>query len=426
MAPFAPSLFVFFFHLINNWPKLAVYIFNHSTISSSLVELVEIRWTRPTRLRHNGNNGLFANTPSDFRKNYGLVHLSVCSSLLRTWPNRTIQSLEWKISRDYGQKQFGWITDECQTLWVAPEQSNYNVEVWVKLVNEKILHGETYIQIRDRWIAAIGDSFSSGEGNPDIPANLVENAMAKWLSDRCHRSSRSWAYKVYKKVKSTISRQTAVHFTYLSCTGASVDNGILVAYNGTSQINILEQISQIRGSGPDLLMMSVGGNDIGYSEILSTLILGSTTLLFSTIDMRFFYTSHQLDRVGNTIQKLKPDQVIVPHYFDLTRNERGLIDANCTDMRQISTENLVLAEKKILRRINDLISKKSHQYGWLAVDGIAELFRSRGCCSSKSLIRSIRDSIRLQGNSFGAFHPTEEAHQQIADLIIKRMIQFDD
>lgn len=39
--------------------------------------------------------------------------------------------------------------------------------------------------------------------------------------------------------------------------------------------------------------------------------------------------------------------------------------------------------------------------------------------------RSIRDSIRLQGNSFGAFHPIEEAHQQIADLVVKKVHQFD-
>lgn len=35
--------------------------------------------------------------------------------------------------------------------------------------------------------------------------------------------------------------------------------------------------------------------------------------------------------------------------------------------------------------------------------------------------RSVRDSLRLQGNSFGAFHPIEEAHQSIADLIWNKL-----
>ncbi|CAG9538433.1 unnamed protein product [Cercopithifilaria johnstoni] len=423
MASFAPSLFVFFFHLINNWPKLVVYIFNHST-NSSLEEFVEIKWNRPGKIKSIGRSGIFANSATDFRKHYGLVHLSACSSLLRTWQNRTIQNFEWTISEQYNGQHFYWTTQECQTSWLAPEQTRYIVKVLVKFMDDKILHGEVRIRIRDYWIGVIGDSFASGEGNPDVPVNALKKTMAKWLSNRCHRSSRSWAYKVYEWVSDTIVKDSAIHFTYLPCTGASVDNGILVFSNNTSQINVLEQITRIRGTGPDLLMMSIGGNDIGYSEILSTLIGGPTGSLFSTIDMRFFYTSYQLDRVAKAIQKLKPNQVIIPHYFDLTRNERGVVDADCADMRQISTENLILAEKKILQRINGLITKKSKQYGWTAIEGVAELFRSRGCCSSNSLIRSIRDSIQLQGNSFGAFHPIEEAHKQIADLIVKQVQQF--
>ncbi|OZC09776.1 hypothetical protein X798_03179 [Onchocerca flexuosa] len=415
MTSFAPSLFVFFFHLINNWPKFAVYIFNHST-SSSLEEFIEIKWNRPGKLKSNERGSVFANSASDFRKYYGLVHLSACSSLLRTWQNRTVQSLEWTVSDQYNQQHFCWITQECQTSWLAPKQvpSNYIVKVSVKLVDHKILHGKARITIRDYWIGVIGDSFASGEGNPDVPANAHDKTMAKWLSNRCHRSSRSWAYKVYEQMTSAIIEQSAVHFTYLPCTGASVDNGILVVFNSTSQINVLEQITRIRieylqhgkrkwiedilkfvveenkqkikrtyrGTGPDLLMMSVGGNDIGYSEILSTLIWGPTASLFSTIDMRFFYASYQLDRVAKAIQKLKPNQVVIPHYFDLTRNERGVVDADCADMRQT-------------------IPTKTFPN-----------------------FRSIQDSIRLQGNSFGAFHPIEEAHQQIADLVVKQVQQF--
>ncbi|EFO28429.1 hypothetical protein LOAG_00025 [Loa loa] len=330
MASFVPSLFVFFFHLINNWPKFAVYIFNHSIdrtldairrasppneikrsfpTSSSVEELIEIKWNRLGKLKSNGRSSVFANSATDFRKHYGLVHLSACSSLLSKWQNRTIQSFEWTISDQYDQQHFYWITQECQTYWIAPKQSKYVVKISAKFVDHKILHGETRIKVRDYWIGVIGDSFASGEGNPDVPANALGKTVAKWLSNQCHRSSRSWAYKVYEQVSSAIVEQSAVHFTYLPCTGASVDNGILVLFNSTSQINVLEQITHIRGTGPDLLMMSVGGNDIGYSEILSTLIGGPTGPLFSTIDMRFFYTSYQLDRVAKAIQKLKPNQV---------------------------------------------------------------------------------------------------------------------
>ncbi|VDK19582.1 unnamed protein product [Anisakis simplex] len=170
-----------------------------------------------------------------------------------------------------------------------------------------------------------------------------------------------------------------------------------------------------------MLLMSVGGNDIGYSEIVSTLIWGESSSLFASVDMRFFYASYQLDRIAASLHKIKPLQIVIPHYFDVTRNEKGIIDANCDELHQISTENLRMAEKKILRRINKLLSKKSQEYGWKVIEHIADIFHSRGLCSTKSFIRSVRDSIRLQGNSLGAFHPIEEAHQKIADIIWQQL-----
>lgn len=64
---------------------------------------------------------------------------------------------------------------------------------------------------------------------------------------------------------------------------------------------------------------------------------------------------------------------------------------------------MILAEKKILQRINELITKKSKQYGWTAVEGVAELFRLRGCCSSKSLIRQVYLIFHFYRIHYGLF-----------------------
>lgn len=52
-------------------------------------------------------------------------------------------------------------------------------------MDHKILHGEVRIRILDYWVGVIGDSFASGEGNPDVPVNALEKTMAKWLSSSC-------------------------------------------------------------------------------------------------------------------------------------------------------------------------------------------------------------------------------------------------
>lgn len=83
--------------------------------------------------------------------------------------------------------------------------------------------------------------------------------------------------------------------------------------------------------------MTIGGNDVGYSEILSGFFSGDTRSLFSTLDMRFFYVNHQLDRLGQRLRfSIQPKQVVLPLYFDITRNEDGEVDASCKDFKQVS------------------------------------------------------------------------------------------
>lgn len=65
---------------------------------------------------------------------------------------------------------------------------------------------------------------------------------------------------------------------------------------------------QFRGKGPDLLLMSVGGNDVGFSDILGRLLLGNSRSLFNSIQMRLFFLSHELERLSEKIKLLSPSQ----------------------------------------------------------------------------------------------------------------------
>lgn len=89
---------------------------------SYVEDIVEIKYGRPGRLRFSEKSVVFANSVSDFRKIYGLVQLTVCSSLLKTWPNRPVRSFEWIIANENNQEQYRGITHECQTSWIAPQQ----------------------------------------------------------------------------------------------------------------------------------------------------------------------------------------------------------------------------------------------------------------------------------------------------------------
>ncbi|CAJ0566935.1 unnamed protein product, partial [Mesorhabditis spiculigera] len=294
---------------------------------------------------------------------------------------------------------------------------HYTINLVVRDRDETILGtGTTSIQVRDRWIVALGDSYCSGEGNPDIPED-AEGRRAVWMNDRCHRSSSSWASRLSDRVHRS-DPSSPVIFSFLCCTGASVEQGVLrsTPQQPIPQMAVVEQIANKFELRPDLVLLSVGGNDIGYAEILHALGNGHETTLFGTMHLRFMFASQQLDQLATRLSSLRPRRVLFPHYFDPSRDEHGNFDASCQDLQHIGSSNLRHAEEMILRRLNRMISAKCVENGWTHVD-VSSVFQKAGICSRHSRIRTMADSKRLEGSTLGAFHPTAEAHAEIARLL---------
>lgn len=121
-----------------------------------------------------------------------------------------------------------------------------------------------WVQTPECTYAAIGDSYSSGEGGGDyIDAGGDE-------ADRCHRSRNAWARQLPGLVDVGPMRLRELkdeHF--LACTGAVRDN-LTGAYTDkgvtTPQLDRLQQID------PDVVTLTVGGNDAGFADIVATCV----------------------------------------------------------------------------------------------------------------------------------------------------------
>lgn len=125
-----------------------------------------------------------------------------------------------------------------------------------------------------RWlVVALGDSFTSGEGNPDYPAvvkktfekqpphdwgldskynaGAIVKASARWLDTDCHRSLLSWP-ALYALRMALTQPDTVVQFASFACSGGEIIDGFL-----------LPQRNPPGGMGPD-----VGGGDwhLGKSQ----------------------------------------------------------------------------------------------------------------------------------------------------------------
>lgn len=191
------------------------------------------------------------------------------------------------------------------------------------------------IAVRDLLIAGLGDSIASGEGNPDRPVALSDDGFcfrsflgstasqyfrpgragfsgssacdgaadtsgaalaswqklsAGWLHAPCHRSL--YSYQVRTALALAVANpHAAVTFLPLACTGASIDDGILgaqaardcvpgVRCSGTAPAQLAQLkalLARTTKAAPsrklDLLMLTVGANDIGFSELVADIIL---------------------------------------------------------------------------------------------------------------------------------------------------------
>ena len=197
--------------------------------------------------------------------------------------------------------------------------------------------GQSYfsqiITPRDYLIASIGDSYGSGEGNPDIPQSLVACGFlnlgtcvdpantARWQDRRCHRSAEAGAAQAALRLEAA-DPHSSVTFVSFACSGATIEtvtsanenpldpyaptdgsqvvgSGILGSYRGvdppTGQVDpnsqafvatpqsfdpsafLPDQISQLTsavGSRPvDALLVSAGGNDMGFGRVATVCVL---------------------------------------------------------------------------------------------------------------------------------------------------------
>ncbi len=197
----------------------------------------------------------------------------------------------------------------------------------------------TEIAVRDIFIAGLGDSIASGEGNPDRPVALADEgfcfrsylggpagmyfrpgragfkgaracdtsdgtslqnwqrAGAQWLNAACHRSLYSYQTRMAIALAAQ-NPQIAVTYLPLACTGATIDEGLfgsqrarecVVGKNGfTCQGTVNAQISELRealraaaqrqpGRQLDLLLLSIGANDIDFSGLVADVIIDRQT-----------------------------------------------------------------------------------------------------------------------------------------------------
>lgn len=106
---------------------------------------------------------------------------------------------------------------------------------------------------------AMGDSYSSGEGNPAYESGTDTNA------NTCHRSHQAYPRLVQASLELGATR-------YAACSGA-VSDYIINNYN---QENVVPPQATYMSEDTEIATITIGGNDIGFGDTISTCVASTT------------------------------------------------------------------------------------------------------------------------------------------------------
>jgi lysophospholipase L1-like esterase len=294
------------------------------------------------------------------------------------------------------------------------------------------------IQVKDILIVAIGDSYASGEGNPVVPsaidpqwAHSPDPSMNTENAD-AHRSTIAGPAQFALMLQEENPHE-AVTFVSVADSGATVPVGVLgpmpsigdPSYELPAQIAELKQIIGTRHI--DVLTISVGADDIGFARLVEDLVyntyFGHPTqrAIVSYFNARIAKLPAHFAELAPAIRALDPGEVLVTDYPDLTRNQDGHVAEflGPGDLPLISKADAELASEKIIPALDAAIATAAEKYHWTAVQGISADFRTHGYPSTTPWIRTLGESILMQGNEDGTFHPNAAGHLDIAEHLLE-------
>lgn len=313
------------------------------------------------------------------------------------------------------------------------------------------------VQLDDLLIVSIGDSVASAEGNPDVPAAFGRNAV--WLQPNCHRSLFSAPAQAALALEHG-EQGSSVSFVPLACSGAKITSGLLNPYSGIepapdgtlqpSQVGVVNKIEQRPGFDIDALLVSIGANDLGFSNIVKFCLLtvdcarrhfdpdhpqGVANASFPTLEdyvkARIGNLSRLYRRLDNRISKRIPrDHIFITEYFDPTHSaDRGYCEIPF-GIDGVSPAEARWAHEDVLGPLNQEVSKAAAANHWQLVGGVAAAFYQHGICAppSERWVRTLAESFFLHSEVSaarltGLVHPNRVGQLETARLLYPKLAE---
>jgi lysophospholipase L1-like esterase len=298
------------------------------------------------------------------------------------------------------------------------------------------------VAVEDLLVVAIGDSYASGEGNPERPqvegasgaqwADAPDDPEAEAAHATAHRSTVAWPALAALALERR-DRGTSVTFLSVAATQAEVAAGLLGPQPDVSSASQLDQVVALVGERHiDLLLVSVGGNDIGFARIVRGLVdadrLADPVCYATDLEnvwdaasdgdwnrdsaLRFALPwgvgcravrvagrpvlpglqglPAELDRLAEAISgRLDPAAVYLMEYPDPTTPSEG--QAACREIvgdvtppfrfHEIDRAEMAVGRARVVEPLNRILAEAAARHGWEFVGGLSAAFAAgHGYC----------------------------------------------
>jgi lysophospholipase L1-like esterase len=402
-------------------------------------------------------------TPAAF-----VAHFNACVDEFET----PAQSYSWTID--------GTAHSGCQVSHAFPRQGTYDASLTISYGASDVRTWTRQVEIRDIFIVSLGDSFASGEGAPDFDRHSKQGLQ--WSDRVCHRSALSGPARAALEIERS-DPHTSVTFVSLACSGATLGldrhnegSGVLGGYRGIegsvylpAQIDRLTEFAQYRRV--DAVLLSAGGNDIGFADIAKACVLADDChtwlpplvfLQLKELEQHYVELSRKLLKVnyGKLLLTGYPfpgdgdGGVTCPGVLDLVSalDARALLKSAENAMAELFQVNLssVLPEwffaavGFVQGTVPLRFSVDQEELGWIKTYVVSPLnavlanaargnpswtfldprseFRGHGLCASDRWFNTMESSMQIQGpddpTTTGTLHPNALGQQAIARVLI--------
>jgi hypothetical protein len=362
------------------------------------------------------------------------VDFNACTSV-----GSNIQSYKWEIQGE------SIVRNSCKFNYDKLRfLGTYTVKLTVTAADGQTSSTQQEINVKDILIVSVGDSFASGQGNPDIERNDQRSAVWNYLP--CHRSAQAAPALAALRIEHADPHSSVTFISY-ACSGATIRKG-LIGEQRKGLVDLAPQIRNVRtttaGRRIDALLVSVGGNDAQFASLIA-LTIGLPNAATSSITNDLFRKGLGTLESGyqafsdQTATLFANPKVFITEYPELARDENGVFcDKQPGEdffLKKISFSEAQWASNTVITGLNLEVKKAAMKHNWIYVGDIATRTLKHGYCAGEQRwVRTFDDAKKMQGStnclkvslqdcliSSGSMHPNGHAHACIATQLVHAM-----